>query len=475
MTRHPRADAEAAAHPSPVILSAETLRAIAHDALEASSADTMSVQVHHVATGSTRVSEHRGRLTNSGDTLTIDVVTRWGTRGAGTIVFNQIDPDSIRDAVQYAERIAREQYGDLAPLIDVMPIPPRKFGPSTVWHDRTADAMVEERQTIVPTLLQPMFDAKLRAAAFIGVYAHAKMYANKQGLFSMGKETDAEMTVTGWDARDTGTLGGPGWAGQAARDWAMLDPTRVGTEAAKLSVLAANPVAYEPGRRLTILGRPAVAQMVRAIGQDYGAYPTHMQLTPLSGLHIGEKVVDERIDLTSDPNDPDGGYLPANDNGYPLTAMSWLTRGRLANLAYDPYYAASSSIPVPNDPPTSLRMQAASGPLLSVEEMIANAKEAIYVNRVTDIKVIHWRSGLMTGVTQGGCFLVHNGKIEKAVKNFRFVESMYFILNRLVAIGTSERTAFGYSPWHGEWPIAPTIVPPLMIRDFNFVALAEAV
>jgi len=107
--------------------------------------------------------------------------------------------------------------------------------------------------------------------------------------------------------------------------------------------------------------------------------------------------------------------------------------------------------------------------------MIASAKEAIYVNRVSDVRVIHWRPGLMTGNTHGGCFLVHNGKIEKSVKNFRFVESMYFMLNKLVAIGSSERTAFGYSPWHGEWPIAPTIVPPLMVRDFNFTALADAV
>jgi len=45
----------------------------------------------------------------------------------------------------------------------------------------------------------------------------------------------------------------------------------------------------------------------------------------------------------------------------------------------------------------------------------------------------------------------------------------------LIEIGVSERTAFGYSPWYGSWPIAPTIVPPLVIRDFNFTALADTV
>jgi predicted Zn-dependent protease len=463
--------------PASLLLSAETLRAIAKEALEASSGDVTSIQVHHVATGVTRVAENHVRLTNSGDTLSIDVNVRFGDHSRSSHVrFNQIDPGSIREAVHHAEQIARESTGDPAPTPDDMPIPPRKFGPSTVWFDSTAAAMAEARQTIVPTLLKPMLDEKLRTAAFVGVYAHAKMYADKQGLFSLGQETDAELTVTGWSAGDAGVLGSPGWAGQAARDWRKLDPTKVGQDAARLTKLAANAVAYEPGRKLAILDRPAVAQMVRAIGRDYDAYATHLGYTPLTGIKIGEKVMDDRINLSSDPNDPDGGYLPFNDNGFPLTKMPWLTRGRLANLAYSAYYAAESGVEVSNDAPESLRLEAVPGtPLTTVEEMIANAKEAVYVNRFADINVIHWRSGLMTGVTQGGCFLVHNGKIEKSVKDFRFVESMYFIMNRLVAIGASERTAMGYAPWHGNWPIAPTIVPPVMITDFNFVALAEAV
>jgi len=460
--------------PSPV-LAPDVLRRIAHDVLDAASADTTSVLVHHIASGATRVSENHVRLTNSGDTLEIYISSQFGYRGGSAMQLNQIDSKSIHEAVQRAERIAHELFGDSALSPSVMPIPPRTYGPATVWHDTTAAAMVEERQVVVPTLLQPMLDEQLRAAAFVGVYAHAKLFASRQGLFVLGQETDAEMTVTGWSPSDPGVLGSPGWAGQAAREWKVLDPTQVGTDAARITQRAANAVAYEPGRRLAILGRPAVAQMVRAIGRDYDAHATHMGLTPLSGIKIGDKVWDERVSLSSDPNDPEGGYLPFNNDGFPQVKMSWISGGRLANLAYSTYYAASSGVAVPNDAPTSLRLEATSGVQTSLDDMIMNAKEAIYVNRFVDIDVIRWRSGLMTGVTQGGCFLVHNGKIEKSVKDFRFVESMYFILNRLVAIGTAERTAMGYAPWHGEWPIAPTIVPPLMVSDFNFVSLAEAV
>jgi predicted Zn-dependent protease len=460
--------------PSPV-LSGDTLRAIANEALAASSADITSVLIHHVANGVTRVSENHVRLTNSGDTLEIVVNTRFGGRNNATISFNQIDSRSIRAAVKHAEQIAHEMMGDPALTPSDMPIPPRTYGPSTVWFADTAEAMVEARQTVVPTLLKPMLDAGLRTAAFIGVYAHARLYADKQGLFSLGQETDAEITVTGWSQSDVGVLGSPGWAGQDARDWKTLDVAKVAATAARLTNLATNAVKYEPGRHMTILDRSAVAQMVRAIGRDYDARATHMGYTPLSGMKIGQKVWDERMTLRSDPNDPEGGYLPFNDGGFPQAKMTWIDQGKFANLAYDAYSAAGSGIGISNDAPASLRLEAARGPFLTVDEMISNAKQAIYVNRFANIDVIHGRSGLMTGITQGGCFLVYNGKIEKSLKDFRFVESMYFILNRLVAVGTSERAAMGYAPWHGDWPIAPTIVPPLMITDFNFVALAETV
>jgi len=115
-----------------------------------------------------------------------------------------------------------------------------------------------------------------------------------------------------------------------------------------------------------------------------------------------------------------------------------------------------------------------SGGPTTVEEMIANCELGIYVNRFAQMSDLGGPSAMMTGVTNGGCFLVRHGKIEKAIRDLRFVDSPWLFLNRLEAIGTTQRTAFGYAPWSGGWPIAPTIVPPVMVRDFNFTALADA-
>jgi predicted Zn-dependent protease len=274
---------------------------------------------------------------------------------------------------------------------------------------------------------------------------------------------------------------GAGWAGQAARDWRTLDVTAVGKEALRLTQLAAHPVAVEPGRRTAILGRPAVAQLIRTIGYAFDAQATFMGQTPMynHATHkpkLGERVTDTRLSLTSNPNDPDGGVLPFNGQAYPIIARTWITNGVLQNLAFSVDFAAAVGVTPASDSPDSLRLMGTPTPgATTVEEMIVHCKNGIYVNRISHVEVLDTRSGMLTGVTSGGCFLVRDGKIEKSIKNLRILVSPWFFMNQVEAIGTSERTAFGYAPWAGSWPIAPTIVPPLMVRDFNFSALADSV
>jgi predicted Zn-dependent protease len=117
--------------------------------------------------------------------------------------------------------------------------------------------------------------------------------------------------------------------------------------------------------------------------------------------------------------------------------------------------------------------------------MIAQCKEGILVNRVSDVEMVDEYTCVLTGVTHGGCFLIKDGRIFKPVKNFRFLESPFFFLNRIEALGVPERAAFGFTPrgenepaWDshgGAWPRPPLIVPPMMVRDFNFTALSDAV
>jgi len=456
------------------VLAPEQLTTVAHDVLGMTKSDVATVTLDHLATGTIRVAQNQVRLVNNGDTLELRLQMQFGSRPSVDMTLNQLDADTLRRAVRYLERIAHEQPGDPAPTPRSLPVPPRSYLPNTTWHAATAAALDADAQPVLERLMQPLIDAKLHGAAFVGISAHARLHANTQGFLAVGRSTDAELTASGWAG--PGSSGALGWAGQASRDWETLDPSAVANKAVHIARLAGNPVALEPGRRIAILGRPAMAQIIRAIGGNYDYTTTMMGYTPLSGHSLHDKIMDERINLRSDPNDPDGGYLPFDDVGYPRIPMSWLERGRFMNLAYSPFGAARMGVTPGNMWSESLRLDAVPGTsLLTIDDMIANCKEGIYINRVADIKIVRAKSALMTGVTRGGCFLIRNGRADKAVKDFRFLDSPYFFMNKLLAIGQAARAPFGYAPWHGEWPIAPTIVPPVMVNDFNCVALADAI
>jgi len=459
------------------IVSLETLRAVAHEVLQLTAADTASITIHHRAVGMARVAMGRVRMQDNGDQMYLGLMTQFGQRAQVVLTLNQIDRRSLRQAVAYLDRAARELPGD--PTSVATPIPARTYLPNSSWSDHTAAAFADARHSAVRALVAPVLDAGLTASAFVGVYAHAMLYADKQGIFADGQETDSEIVATGWSPDGKGA----GWAGQASRDWATLDPARVAARTIELTQRSANPVAFEPGRRTVILDRPAVAQIVRTMGPSFSAQQTLSGQTALYNPftrrpRLGERIMDPRITMSSDPNDPDGGYLPFNWMGFPLIPMTWVERGVHTNLAFDADFAAQMGYTPANDWPESLRLRAApSATLTTVEEMIANCAEGIYVNRLAYVGGAGGNEpdGMLKGITTGGCFLVKNGTIVKAIQNLRFLDSPWLFFNRLEAIGASKRTSLGYAPWAGSWPIAPVIVPPLMVRDFNFTALADSV
>jgi predicted Zn-dependent protease len=436
-----------------------------------------TVTITHTAYMVTRMANDQVLSGNDGDTLTIQLSCRAGRGLGATIQTNQVSTSMLRAIVDRAESIAREK---IRPIEDVMPVQEQvsdALVPVALWHDSTVSAMTTARETVVPEMMLSVMRGGFGASGFVGLMARAETFMTKAGISVYSEETDSEITVT---AR-TKDGRGSGWGGQAARDWSRLDYRDVAQHATRIARLNADPVALEPGRRTAILSRAAVAQLLRSMGEELNAFDTdsgHTGFSKLpSGNRLRQRVFDPRISIRSDPADADGGYRPYFNTGFGSPAMSWVEGGVLKNLAYNPVYAMSCGKPYAEDP-WSIRV---SGGNVSVDDMIAHCREGIYVNRLSSVELVDKRTGLTTGVTRDGCFLVKDGKIVKALKNFRILESPFFFLNKLEALGVSERAALGYTPPRlGEtgptdWPRRPMIVPPMMVHDFNFSALADAV
>ena len=97
------------------------------------------------------------------------------------------------------------------------------------------------------------------------------------------------------------------------------------------------------------------------------------------------------------------------------------------------------------------------------DELIAGTQRGILVTHFFYIRFLDQRTVLVTGLTRDGTFLIENGKITQALKNFRWNESPLFMLNKLEELGKAERTAAGQ------------VMPSIRVKDFNFTSLSDAV
>jgi len=345
--------------------------------------------------------------------------------------------------------------------------------PNTTWHGTTAAAADTQRGAMLGRLLAPLDGTAWRGAGTVAVSQFGFLAINHGlGMTQWGDATDSEISLTVHSA-DGATSG---WSGHAHRDWDKLDPERVAQEAVAVATQQQHAVRAEPGRYTAILSPTAVGQLLQQMAPMFDV----LRASPFSfrGQRAidkdrkGERLFDPRITLTTDPTDPEGGDLPffLDTKPYPSGKVTWVEQGVLKRRSASVFDALDLGLnPLRN--PDCVRM---SGGNTSVAEMIAQCERGIYVHRFSTINTVDDWSGTMEGFTRDGCLLIQNGKITHPITDFRFYESPFLAFNRVIALGPPQRVAFGFTPRdESQWPWAPVIVPPLMIRDFNFSALAD--
>jgi len=156
--------------------------------------------------------------------------------------------------------------------------------------------------------------------------------------------------------------------------------------------------------------------------------------------------------------------------GLPVGRTVWIENGVLKNLAYDRFWADKQGVkPTPFAGGFRLESAEAAGTL---EELIKGVERGLLVTRFWYIRPVDQRTLLYTGITRDGVFLIEHGEVSRAVNNFRFNESPVAMLNNLVAVGRPERVSSSES---GDVGGPAVVVPPLVVRDFSFTSVSEAV
>jgi predicted Zn-dependent protease len=443
------------------LVSREQAKALADRVLAFSSADQTRVNIQSVWSGNTRFADASittsGALTDTSVTVTVTI----GKRRASSST-NVLDEASLKRTVDLAARLAR-----LAPEDpELMPeLGPQTYSTVNAFVESTANLDPEGRAAGVRRAIEGATEAgkaagQIFTAGFLEANAGISAVATSNGLFAYHRTTDADFSVTARTPDGTGS----GWARAGARDWKAIDAGAIGRIAAQKAVASRNPQTIEPGMHTAVLEPQAVTDLVPLLANALNARNADEGRSPFSkagGNRIGEKVADERVTLYSDPADRGLSTQPFDNEGLPIGRTVWIEKGILTNLAYTRFWAQKQG-----KPPTGAALAgglALAGGAKTTEELIAGCVRGILVTHFFYIRSLDPRTVLQTGLTRDGAFLIENGKITKALKNFRWNESPLLMLNRLEDIGRPEMTQAG------------RLMPALRVRDFNFTSLSDAV
>jgi predicted Zn-dependent protease len=441
------------------IYSKEEAQALLKKVLGYSKADECEVSLRGNDGGNIRTALNAVSTAGDISTVGLAVSSVYGKK-TGTATINEFDDASLEKVVRRSEELAQ-----LAPEnSETMPmLGPQKFEDSIQYNAKTAAMTPESRAEMIGKAFEVTKAANLQAAGFLENTTRFTAVMNSKGLFAYDKSTDVIYSVTTRNA--AGTVSG--YAARGFTDVSKLDTASATKIASQKALGSANAKAIEPGKYTVILEPVAGVYMLENMFR-FDARSAEEGRSFLSkkggGTRLGEKLMDEKVNIYSDPFNPELPGPTWSNEGQRLERTDWIKEGVVKNLSYSRYWAQKKGVqPVPN--PSNIIMD---GGTTSIEEMIKSTERGILVSRLWYIRMVDPQSLLLTGLTRDGTFYIENGKIMFPIKNFRFNESPVIMLNNVEALGKPERTISVES-------YRSYLIPPMKIRDFTFTSLSDAV
>jgi len=436
------------------IFSKEEAKKVMEKAMSFSTADACVINLGGSESGNIRYARNSVSTSGHQSNQSLAVTASFGKK-SGTATIDEFDDASLEKVVKRAEELAK-----LAPENPefMQPLGPQTYDESKTYVEATANMTPEYRAQVAESSIQPAKANDVTAAGFLDGGADFSAMMNSNGLFAYSKSTNVEFTVTMRSNDGTGS----GWVTRDFNDVSKFDAAQASKVAIDKAVMSREAKAIEPGKYTVILEPSAGLGLLEGLGRSISARSADEGRSFMSkeggGTKMGVKIVDERVNLWSDPLNEEVPAGTWDGEGQPLKKTSWIENGVVKNLAYDRFWAQEKGVaPVPF--PSNFIM---GGGDASLEDLIKSTKKGILVTRLWYIRSVDPQTLLYTGLTRDGTFYIENGKIKYPVKNFRFNESPIIMLNNLETLGKQVR-------------VDGSLIPYMKIRDFTFTSLSDAV
>ncbi len=436
------------------IYTKEEARRIMEKALSFSTADACEVNLSGSESGNIRYARNTVSTAGHRSNQNLVVQSNYGKKYA-TATIDEFDDESLKKVVKRSEELAKispenpEFMGILGP---------QTYDESVTHIDATANITPDYRAQVANSSIEPAAAKDVTAAGFLDDSAGFSAMMNTKGLFAYNKATNINFTVTMRSNDGTGS----GWVTRDFNDVTKFDAAEASKIAIDKAIMSREAKAIEPGKYTVILEPAASIGLLGNMGGALNARTADEGRSFMSkeggGTKLGQKIVDERVNIWSDPLHPEVPTGTWNGEGMPLKKTSWIENGVVKNLAYDRFWAQEKGVNAVPFPPNIIM----EGGTASLEDLIKDTKKGILVTRLWYIRGVDPQTLLFTGLTRDGTFYIENGKIKHPVKNFRFNESPIIMLNNLETLGQQVR-------------IDGNLIPYMKIRDFTFTSLSDAV
>ncbi len=317
------------------LLTKSEAKAILEKVLGYSKADGFESNLNGNVGGNIRYA--RNTVTTSGiaSDRTLIAQSNFGKK-MGTATINEFDDASLKKVVRRSEELAK-----LAPenpeFVEVLG--PQEYLTSKAHFQSTANITPEYRAQAAANSIKPSKEKNLVAAGFLEDGANFQCMINSAGLFAYHESTSVDFTIT----IRTADAKGSGYAIRDYNDVDKLDTAKTSQIAIDKAIMSKEARAIEPGKYPVVLEPAASIGLLRNMMRSMGARRADEGRSFFSkeggGTKLGEKIVDERINMYSDPTNPEVPVSPWSSDGRRRERTAWIENGVVKNLYYSRYWA----------------------------------------------------------------------------------------------------------------------------------------
>jgi PmbA protein len=419
-------------------------------------AEETEVHIDEVADTLTRFANNgiHQNVAEHGVTISIRTVLDGRTARATT---NRLDEDSLRAAIEASLSLAHSQPKD--PLL--LPMPGKqRYRRVNRFIKRTAALTAEDRAQAVRRACDLAIKNGQVAAGIFASGQSQSAIGNSRGLFAAYRETHAEFSITMQQEPAAS------WAKANSADACAFDPQKLAAWASEKAHLASDARELAPGRYTVILEPAAVLDLVGFLFYDFAATALRDKRSCLND-RMGKQLFGKNISITDDVYHPLQQGAPFDGEGLPRERVILVEAGNPKNLVYSRASAKAArkkptghGFALPNEYGEAPMNLVFAGGDSSLEKMVASTDRGLLVTRLWYIREVDPYEKVMTGMTRDGLFLVENGKVTGAVRNFRFNQSLIEMLKNVELLGPAVRAT-------GEEAFE-MVVPAMKVRDFHF-------